>query len=420
MIRIDKNFPGACLGQYQVEGDTVYAELGRNREEGHLLIEGRRMDYNCSFVFGIRNESEEMVTAKIYINCRTMPRSKKRPQLYKREVPEIRFKPFKTAGVYDELAKQYFFSIGLKPNESVQLANVMYRDLSDIQQSFQELGKKGGATISEYGHSVLGNPLPLYTYQSAHQFTPNVLIVTGYHPMEPEWLATEGIMEALSTEAFRRWRDMFSFYIAPIANPDGYFLGYNACNAELVNFYWDFRYRDKQAPEAEALYRLAERIKPSIYFDFHAYTYQQKKYASPYIKPAVLYAGKKVRQAVRQINKKLIELCGGHYLYNYSTFTPATLATILTNQFNTITYSKFHLHLLKTEAENKKLASEAVSLTLQALEAYGLSDERKILTIPNGLVRRSYWQNILRHWLVKVEARTYLLELVDRFFKVRI
>lgn len=110
------------------------------------------------------------------------------------------------------------------------------------------------------------------------------------------------------------------------------------------------------------------------------------------------------------MNNDLIKLCEGHYLYNYSTFTPSTLATILMNKFNTITFSKFHLHQLCPIEDNYRIAKKATELVLDTL----MAEERLMAGKTSN--RQRLW---LYRILLAFESKTHALEIVDRFSKIR-
>jgi hypothetical protein len=174
-----------------------------------------------------------------------------------------------------------------------------------------------------------------------------ILVTSGFHPAEPDWLATITIIEALlgDEEWAVRVRQDFVVDIVPQCNPDGYDLGTNASNANAINMYWDFRRDDMEAsPEAVHLWRWIEAHPPSLYLDFHAYVHQLEKNFRPYLRPKADYP-RPARPVVQAIDKDLISLCEGRYVVGKNTSDPRTLAAQMTAAFGTITYPKFHLHL---------------------------------------------------------------------------
>jgi len=177
-----------------------------------------------------------------------------------------------------------------------------------------------------------------------------------------------------------------------------------------INLYWDFKEKDKtNAPEAYYLWQYFLKLQPSIYLDFHSYTFQlHRKKASPYIKPLFFYRGEEVKNLVKLINKELISLHNGNYLSGDLTYAPSTLAYKLTEKFNTITYAKYHLHTRDGKEEFKNKAVNIVKTISQNLITNNLHDKNKILAHPYGHVRSNIKDIIRRKlrvlWIFKIKA----------------
>jgi len=228
--------------------------------------------------------------------------------------------------------------------------------------------------------------------------------------MEADTFATEAIMENLSTNEGKSLLKYFNFIIIPIVNPDGFSHGYNGCNVKGINLYWDFKERDKaNAPEAYYLWRYLSKMQPSIYLDFHSYTFQlHRKKASPYIKPLFFYRGEEIKNLVNTINKELISLHNGYYLSGGLTYAPSTLSYKLTNKFNTITNAKYHLHIVDGKEEFKNKAVNIVKKISQQIIAQDFHDKNKILAYPYGYVRSNIKDMIRRKlevlWIFKIKV----------------
>ena len=140
-----------------------------------------------------------------------------------------------------------------------------------------------------------------------------VLITSGFHPAEPDWLATMAIIETLLSDNVwsQQVRREFIIDVVVQVNPDGFDLGTNGCNANGINLYWDFRPDDPETcPEAAHLWRWIESHPPCLYMDFHAYVHQLHKDFRPYIRPLSDYAPS-AWPVVRAIDRQLIGLCNG-------------------------------------------------------------------------------------------------------------
>ena len=181
-------------------------------------------------------------------------------------------------------------------------------------------------------------------------------------------------------------------------NPDGYAHGSQAGNAAGINFYWDFRFHDPvHCPEARALYDFAMALKPVLYFDFHAYTFQSQKHASPYCKPVGRYRGEMVRNAVADSYDRVKkQVSKGKGVYGFGTFAPSTFGEILTRKLNTIGYAKYHIHLQDGVDECKEHAVALVSTVCNVLMEHKLTRSHDILMSPDGSVSRETFREIWR------------------------
>ena len=199
-----------------------------------------------------------------------------------------------------------------------------------------------------------------------------VLVTSGFHPAEPDWLATMSIIELLlGDDAWaQEVRREFIVDVVPQVNPDGFVLGTNGCNAQGVNLYWDFRPDDESgSPEAFHLWQWIEAHPPSMYIDFHAYVYQLHKDFRPYIRPLSDYAHS-ARPVVQAIDRKLIALCHGRQVRGRGTNLPTTLAAQITKAFGSITYTKFHLHLQHGIPACQQLGVEVFQAIVGTARAY--------------------------------------------------
>ena len=205
-------------------------------------------------------------------------------------------------------------------------------------------------TIQEIGRSIREQPILLATITDPDvppERKDRVLVTSGFHPAEADWLAATAIIEAVTGDA--AWAHTLCRHyiidVVPQVNPDGFDLGTNACNAHGVNLYWDFRVDDERiSPEATALWRWIAMHPPALYVDFHAYVHQLHKNYRPYIRPKADYPSS-ARPVACAIDRALVGRCGGRAVLDTSTNDQRTLAAQMTAAFGTVTYPKFHLHL---------------------------------------------------------------------------
>lgn len=399
MFKIIKDFSGASIGAYCIEGNKIIAKL---REEQLTFSDAQLHDYNYHFCFGIKNENQKVAAAEVFINCNDSS-----------DLPNHEALLFQGKSLHDEFAKfsgcsqtdtfkRYYIRLEILPLETIYIANYYFRQYETLVKLFDALGTKTNAKREVYGHSIESRELVGYSLKTGlGDDRPTVLITSGFHFPEQDTLATEAIMEFFSTQVNRNAYSQFDFSIVPIVNPDGFVHGYNGSNAAQINFYWKFEENNKiECPEAYYLWEFCKKIKPVLYFDFHSYTFQmERKKAGVYIKPTLFYEGRKVRALAKDINKTLIELCGGHYQKGRLTYAPSTIYTKLTAQFNTLTYAKFHLSLFEGIKKSKVLAVESIRIVLDLFRKHDLVSKSRILKMPFGRVSRSGVLAMLRRIL---------------------
>lgn len=409
-IEIIENFEGASIGKYHIRGDKIFATL---REEPLVKKDGIVHDYNWHFVFGLRNNSKHSKEIEIFINCDKKNNLQYKSYILGQQNADLDFYPLTNIEAYTDTFKKYYIKVVLLEKETLYISNTFFRSLKLLYNTFGNLSKNLYCTKEPYGKSFEGRDLLGYVYSDgeiSNNYKPAFVITSGFHPMEADTFATEAIMENLNTNEGKSLLKYFNFIIIPIVNPDGFSYGYNGCNVKGINLYWDFKEKDKtNAPEAYYLWRYFLKMQPSIYLDFHSYTFQlHRKKASPYIKPLFFYRGEEVKNLVNTINKELISLHNGNYLSGDLTYAPSTLSYKLTNKFNTITNAKYHLHIMDGKEKFKNKAVNIVKKISQQIIAQDFHDKNKILAYPYGQVRSNIKDIIRRKlrilWIFKIKV----------------
>jgi len=379
------NFEGARLGNSIVEGNCIKAELLYDEP---VVADWKRHDYRLHFTFGIENKSDREQKVRICITGGDRDELLySSPLIFISEQALSGYHRIEVDGASDEF-NTYDFDVIIPAEKTLYLANCLPRFLSRLLPMFDELANQGGALRDVFGHSIEGRELIAYKFIGKGDDRPLVLITSGIHPPEPDTLATEALIKFLGKDESEELRGKFDFVVVPVMNPDGYAHGSQAGNAAGINFYWDFRYHDPvHYPEAKALYDYAMELKPLLYFDFHAYTFQSRKHASPYCKPVRRYRGDRVRQAVSASYERVKkEVSNGKGVYGFGTYAPSTFGEILTRKLNTIGYAKYHIHLQDGVEESKKHAVNAVRTVCEVLIEYKLTRPQDVLKSPSRLV----------------------------------
>lgn len=371
-MKLIKDFSGASVGDFCVDGNAIYA---CTFEEPLVKVDGVVHDYGLHFCFGVLNDSESGVSADIYVNadmgCGDLIHDVK---IYTAKNPDEEF-VCGTIGKTDRI-KSYSFSLLLGANETVYIANAYVRRYERVSAIFEELAYQGHGERIIYGRSVEGRELSAYRYGSGigQDDKPEVLIVSGWHPPEGDTFGTEGIAEMLANDKERgELLKCANITIIPIGNPDGFVHGFSGCNLSLRNVFWDFDINNRdEMPETYFAWKLMEKIKPDIYFDFHGYTFQgESKFSSPYMKPLLFYSGRR-RRFAENLNRRIIQRCGGKCVKGYLTFAPSTPGCRLTSRFGTITYAKFHFHIDNGIPALKELGRDLIKIAADEIKRSGM------------------------------------------------
>ena len=298
--------------------------------------------------------------------------------------------------------EEYRASVSLLPGQTVYLSNSLPYPYERMAAWLRQLqaDHNDWARLVSLGSSVEGRNILLMsiTDPEVDDLTKDrILVTSGFHPAEPDWLATTSIIKLLlGGDAWAQMvRKEFIVDLVTQVNADGFDLGTNGCNARGINLYWDFRPDDgTSSPEAAYLWRWIEAHPPSLHIDFHAYVHYLHKDFRPYIRPLSDYA-RRARPVVRAIDRELIALCHGRQVRGRDTNLPTTLAAQITKTLGTITYTKFHLHLLHGIPACRQLGVEVFKTIVETARAYRPLPPK---VIPPASERRNLADSWLYWW----------------------
>jgi 2-polyprenyl-3-methyl-5-hydroxy-6-metoxy-1,4-benzoquinol methylase len=274
----------------------------------------------------------------------------------------------------------YRLSISLDPGQVIYVANslphrygAMCSWLKQIQMTYPALSR-----LASIGKSVLGRDILLLTISETEDKMRNtekdrILITSGMHPAEPDWLATKAIIEALLSEA--PWacdmRQKYTFDIITQLNPDGFVLGTNGCNRNGFNLYWEFHpHAYTRVPETAFLWDWVEAHPPAIYLDFHCYVHHLHKDYQPYLKPIIEYRNPMVRNIVARLDNQLVALSQGRGVRGELTTCRNTLGHHVTAKYDAITYTKYHMHLKHGIERCRNLSVAILRIILDTIEPF--------------------------------------------------
>lgn len=379
-----------------VNGTKVAVEM---RREPMTRADWTTHDYNVHFCFGLENSGHSDATAEITVNGGQWDMlSQPGPILFGADQASSAFSRLDVLSRGDG-GKSCAFNLHIPAGERIYIANTLVRDGSSLSTRFDKLAEKGGAERLSIGQTIQRRDLVAYKYGEASE-TGTVLVTSGFHPPEPDTLATEAIMNWLATSEGKTVLDKLSIVVVPIANPDGFALGSFGANAAGINFYWHFaREVPDRCPEAAALWTLVQELQPQGYIDFHSYTVQCNKLPGPYIPPLFFHGDKTVRRAAAEFHRRLLNAPGTAAVTGFGSFAPHTLGSMLIKNFDTITAAKYHLHL----AEGEKACGDRGLYVFQqfakTLIEHGLTRPRNVRrlgwrALPYAMWE--YWSGLIR------------------------
>jgi hypothetical protein len=366
MIRALTNNP--CIGvtpaTISIDNNRVLARITR---EPMTRADWTTHDYNVHFLIGITNEGDAAQKVEICVEggeFNELPDAV--PLLYSAtsfDGPwEIGDLESRTDGKL-----RYAIKVTLPANSKFLVANTLPRTLLSIDTEIDTLCAEADTRPEIYGTSLEGRPLRAISFGD-EDGTP-VVITSGFHPPEPDTLATLAIIKWLGSDEGQAALKGFRLTIVPVANPDGYANSTQGCNAAGINMYWHFaREHPDICPEASALWQLANKAQPRGYIDFHCYTLQAHKSPGPYIRPIRYYSEQLVRTASNQLRQDLTKNKKLAVVDTFPAFAPHTLGSMLATKFQTITLAKYHLHLKEGVEETRQHGIYVLQQMLRTLK----------------------------------------------------
>jgi hypothetical protein len=388
VIRVLNDHPGTRIGGARVKGRLVSLEMLR---EPMTRADWTTHDYNVHFCVGIENIGDNDAEIELSVEGgRWDSLPDRKPLLYGAPSADGPFAPVSFPARTD-FVRRYAVRIKMVGGGRLYVGNTLVRNLLPLAAELDDLARAGNATRCVIGRTLQNREIAGYIYGDP---TKGVLLVTsGFHPPEPDTLATTAIMRYLVSSEGQALLEHLAIALVPIANPDGYANGTQGANAAGINFYWHFaRELPERCPEAAALWRFAETLAPCGYIDFHSYTFQLGKRAGAYKRPLFFYDGAAVRAAGAALYRRLRDEALDVPVTGFGTFAPHTLGSMLARRFDTLTLAKYHLHLAEGEDGCHARGLRVFRAMAEILLAHGLAAP--------ALPRPSSWREPWRHALV--------------------
>jgi hypothetical protein len=397
-IRVIHNFEGAMIGNYSIKDNNVYLNL--KKEKPTYGYKNRKFDYNLHFHFCVENTTNKKVTLNFFIGCKSEEKLHySLPRLWISDEIEREYVLEKNIFGKTDSRGKYFFKIKIDAEKKIFIANFPPIRFSRLNKILQDLSLKTDAKEVIIGKTICNNYIKAYEYGNQNK-KPTILFVSGYHPPERDTIAIEAIMERFTN---KKWKNEilnnYSFSLIPIINPDGFANAMQGSNIKEINFHWKFFGNDiNNCPEANLIWKYCLKIKPIVFFDFHAFTYQNNT-ARPYLIPKGYYIGKISKNIQNDLNKDLKKLCNDNYSTGEKILAPNILSTGLRNKLGTITIPKFHLHMKDGLNASRDISIQCLDIILKTLNRYKINSDFDILKKPYGK-QKTHINDIIRIYLL--------------------
>jgi len=370
VITVLADGPGPRAADVRVEGTRVLCAVPR---EPVTRADWTSHDYNVHFCLSLRNDGPETDVEILVGGAGWDGLPDTAPLLFAAERADGPWRRL-DAPARTDLRTRYALRIRLPAGGVLHVANTVPRSGDRLAAAYDRLGAAAGAERRVYGRSVEGRELVAHLLGDPGRL-PTLLVTSGFHPPEPDTLATEAVLGWLAAPEAEALRRRFAVVVAPLCNPDGFARWAQGSNASGINLYWRFAHDMPDAcPEAAALWRLASEAAPRGYLDFHCYTFQLGKRPGPYLKPDWHYADPRARAASAAIRRAFAGWPGTKVVRGFPTYAPRTLGAMLTRAFDTVTMAKYHLHLDEGEDGCRAHGLRAFRVLADALAASGLAD----------------------------------------------
>ncbi len=407
-IEVINEFEGAMIGDYYTKEKNLFMTL--KREKPTFGYRDKEFDYNLHFNFGLKNLSNDEKEITVFIGCSDRDELQNSlPWLWVSDDFNKEYELTKNISGKTDFHGKYFFKIVLRSKQVIYIANFPPKGFNKLKKDFQDLSFKTKAQQVIIGKTVQGRNIIAYEYGDI-KTKPTILIVSGFHPPERDTLAIETIMEKFLDDQWKKkiFKN-YSFSFIPLLNPDGFANSMQGSNINEINFHWKFFGNSmNECPEAHNIWEYCSRIKPIVFFDFHAFTFQNNN-PRPYLIPEGYYVSKKSKLIQNYYNSKLSKLCGlseNNKSRNEVILAPTLLATRLRNRFGTITVPKFHLHMKNGLEESRQMALDCLEIICEGLSKYDINSSGEILKIPYGEIKTTVYDklriNMLNFWYFKL------------------
>ncbi len=279
------------------------------------------------------------------------------------------------------------YSFTLPSSKPIYLSNTILYDYNHLRLHLRRFVDDHPQLCHQQiiGHSLQNHDLSIISFPSRQREYGRILVTTGCHPAEPDILGSLAILEYLASPAGIILLKHFTVDIMPMQNPDGYKL-ITCLTANGINLYWNFRYQDKSnCPEAYYLWKYIKKNPPLLYLDFHAYVHQYHRHPMPYLQSLACYTGSTTKKLVTKMDRVLTDLSQGYYKIGSLSMWPDALSTLVTNNFNTIAYTKYHFNMYEGVDPSRQRAIDIFSSLANLLIKHQIK-QAHILTPPHGQV----------------------------------
>lgn len=392
------------------DGNKIFVQ--RRQHIGFPIGTNKADEYSWFFLLALSGQKHEPVTLLANMTEADIPGLTRNNSLLYYSPDQIHWRRLTVPVFTDSTGLKQYSTFNLPITGPCFISNTIFYDYAFLDKYFTSFAKHHNAYCRQMiiGTSLENRPLRLITLANTASPLGRILLTTGCHPAEPDVIASQAILDWLVTPPGLTLLRRYQVDVLPLSNPDG-FATHNCLTSNGINLYWNFMKDDqKNCPEAYYLWRYILSHPPLLYLDFHSYVHQYHRHPMPYLKDTIAYRGAYPKHIVKQMDRLLIKQSQGFYRFGKLAMWPHSLSHFITEEFNTISYTKYHFNLYEGIAASR---SRAVNIFT------GLTDillrqpihQKSVLIAPHGQAAPDYsdrWPYTWFYQLTELIRKSYM------------
>ena len=418
----------SVISSLRADGNKIYVQ--RRHHTGFSTGLNKADEYSWFFLLAISGNKNESVTLLANMSEADIPSLTRNNSLLFYSSDQIRWHRLAVPVLTDSAGLKQYSTFNLPVTGTCFISNTIFYNYAYLDTYFSSFADRHAAYCRPLiiGTSLEHRPLRLLSLSATANPLGRILLTTGCHPAEPDVIASQAILDWLVSPPGLALLRHYQVDVLPMSNPDG-FATRSCLTSNGINLYWNFMKDDqKNCPEAYYLWRYILGHPPLLYLDFHSYVHQYHRHPMPYLKDTIAYRGAYPKHLVKQMDRLLIKQSQGFYRFGKLAMWPNALSHFITEEFNTIAYTKYHFNLYEGIKASRSRAVNIFS-GLTGILLRQSTHQNNVLVAPYGqaspdysdhwpypwfyqlpeLIRKSYMfgKSYLRYYLHRNQSRLF-------------